>query len=826
MRAWFQRLIDTVVRVFKVGARKAAPVGSGYEQCLRAPSNPPIVKSPTEDESTANIPLDHDASQREEAESGISELPPGEEADEKTDLSPNTEEPHATLPNFPESPKQETSGDEPQDQPSHDLELGMAEGLQAPVEGEIQAPPGAEGTDRTSHELHPTLFPGSESVVSEGSQPSVAEGVATEEETTPPPQTDSQGQESKPSLQESADTEQSRTDSIKRGGRSRVSEPESQTRPTQPSGSRTPKPEIICWKRERRWILAVEIPEGLRRGSSYEVLQNAVPLMEDESREGCYRLGQIEGELVVRFHGIDRSETTISVGKYLIFKIAGDEGRRVKSPSAGSYLLTVPGDWDCGVSLAVPEAVSLSQCQGYFILFEPGPGSKIIFQTPQGTPVQVQSKSPRFRLVGNQLNDASENTGPLFGKEPPQIAALENEGWSGVGAVVVGEEGRGIGRWRTRFFPDVMRKEQVMPPEIAERKAGWYFVRIHDMNDDLVESLDFRFLCDLQEINTSQHSPFPSDGAHQPTSVMFVHQPGFSLRPADGVAEAIPAAREDGRTELIIPPDPKCDQTRWLADCGDANQVNISVLVERVWWALGTEHEEPSEWEDKPVTLGRYEFLPTSEKALWLRLPRCRWIDGVSVGFEQSKARRYPVRVTGKTAAVPLRDFSDSQEIGDRTRQLAFSVWIEEDEGVSEGVLAIVPATETPPISAPVPPPVTREWGRNKTSVAKAVLHRGSADIRVNGQAMNEYFQHAPRNALLFLRRLLELGQVHEILSELSVSLDVKGSRPSTQRQVKAVAHALARALMRYDPRLKPLLKQAGFGGVRMASPSIDQPEE
>jgi ribosomal protein S9 len=42
------------------------------------------------------------------------------------------------------------------------------------------------------------------------------------------------------------------------------------------------------------------------------------------------------------------------------------------------------------------------------------------------------------------------------------------------------------------------------------------------------------------------------------------------------------------------------------------------------------------------------------------------------------------------------------------------------------------------------------------------------------------------------------------------------GSSPTTMQQPKAVAHAIARALMNYDPKLKPLLRQAGFGGVKV----------
>jgi len=46
-------------------------------------------------------------------------------------------------------------------------------------------------------------------------------------------------------------------------------------------------------------------------------------------------------------------------------------------------------------------------------------------------------------------------------------------------------------------------------------------------------------------------------------------------------------------------------------------------------------------------------------------------------------------------------------------------------------------------------------------------------------------------------------------------------SQPTTNRQIKAVTYAVARALLCYDPRLKRLLKDKGFGGVRVTTFSL-----
>jgi small subunit ribosomal protein S9 len=253
----------------------------------------------------------------------------------------------------------------------------------------------------------------------------------------------------------------------------------------------------------------------------------------------------------------------------------------------------------------------------------------------------------------------------------------------------------------------------------------------------------------------------------------------------------------------------------------DVPQVEVTILVERLWWGIGEEHQEPSEWKDQPLPLQRDDFAATSTKVLWLRLPRRRWVDKVLVGFERPKARPYNVKVTEKTIAVPLREFSDSKEVEDRTQEHSLKAWIERQGRFMEGVVAVIPSSQlvVAPVPVQVASPATPHWvgfGRKKTAVAKAVLQNGPGEIKINGQPIDRYFGRAPLKAKHFLQRLLELDQVQEALSQMEVLITVTGSDPTTTRQAKAVAHALARALMSYDPKLKPLLKQAGFGKVRV----------
>ncbi len=632
------------------------------------------------------------------------------------------------------------------------------------------------------------------------------------------------------------ETKKGQLEPVKRGGRPRGFNLEREGQPSQETPSRCPKPEIICWKKGRRWILGVEIPDELPGNSSLVVLQNGSPLKQEGSGEACWLLKGISGEVVVRrSEGQGVQETRVALGQdgYLLFKLSSqdqNQGRRVKSLSSGSYLVVVPDNWDRDDTLSgpppvAPESVSLTGYQAHFFEVEKDGEGKIAFRKPTGESFEIKLKAQRFELVGNQLCDATENIGPLFGEKPPQIRTMDKLAWEDIRTIIVGEEGSGKGRWRKAFYPNPEVAQQDLPSEIEDRRGGWYFLRFYNTNDDLVESLDFRFLCALKKIKVLQPSPFPSEDGHRPVCIEFLHEPGCLVRPIDRLTN-IQIEPHDDKTTLTIPPDSTYDETRWIVGPKDGPQVEVTILVERLWWSVGEEHNAPSEWKDQPLTLARDDFAATSKKALWLRLPRRRWVDEVRVGFEQPN-RLYKIKVTEKTIAVPLREFGDSKEVGDRTQEYSLKVWIERDGKFMEGVVAIIPASVVAPEAGPVvsPPPAHYVGlGRKKTAVAKAVLQPGFGDIKVNGRPHDDYFKETPRRAKQFLRRLLELKQVRETLSHMDVLITVTGSSPITTRQAKAVAHAIARALMSYDPKLKPLLKQAGFEGSKVKKfPAYDR---
>ncbi|WP_422448586.1 30S ribosomal protein S9 [Thermoanaerobacterium sp. DL9XJH110] len=94
--------------------------------------------------------------------------------------------------------------------------------------------------------------------------------------------------------------------------------------------------------------------------------------------------------------------------------------------------------------------------------------------------------------------------------------------------------------------------------------------------------------------------------------------------------------------------------------------------------------------------------------------------------------------------------------------------------------------------------------GRRKTSVAKVWLVPGTGKIVINRRPLEEYF--GLETLRVDVKRPL---QVTNTLGKFDVIASVKGG--GFTGQAGAVRHGIARALLKIDSELKPLLKKEGF---------------
>jgi len=94
--------------------------------------------------------------------------------------------------------------------------------------------------------------------------------------------------------------------------------------------------------------------------------------------------------------------------------------------------------------------------------------------------------------------------------------------------------------------------------------------------------------------------------------------------------------------------------------------------------------------------------------------------------------------------------------------------------------------------------------GRRKTSVARVFIKPGKGKFTVNDKSLDEYF--ARETGRMVVRQPLVLTD-HMQTFDIKVNVDGGGE----SGQAGAVRHGLTRALIEYDPALKPALSKAGL---------------
>ncbi len=93
--------------------------------------------------------------------------------------------------------------------------------------------------------------------------------------------------------------------------------------------------------------------------------------------------------------------------------------------------------------------------------------------------------------------------------------------------------------------------------------------------------------------------------------------------------------------------------------------------------------------------------------------------------------------------------------------------------------------------------------GRRKTASARVRLVPGTGEIKVNGRSPEDYF-HGEQ----FLKYALQPLDTVDFRDKVNVIARVAGG--GIGGQATAVAHGIARALLKLDPELRVALKRAG----------------
>ncbi|MBQ4485990.1 MAG: 30S ribosomal protein S9 [Oscillospiraceae bacterium] len=94
--------------------------------------------------------------------------------------------------------------------------------------------------------------------------------------------------------------------------------------------------------------------------------------------------------------------------------------------------------------------------------------------------------------------------------------------------------------------------------------------------------------------------------------------------------------------------------------------------------------------------------------------------------------------------------------------------------------------------------------GRRKSSVARVRVMPGSGKITINGRDIDDYF--GLETLKLIVRQPLVLTETAE---QFDIAANVNGG--GVTGQAGAIRHGISRALLIYNPELRPVLKKAGF---------------
>lgn len=431
--------------------------------------------------------------------------------------------------------------------------------------------------------------------------------------------------------------------------------------PPEPPGEHPPRkspPGIVCWKNhDQQWVVGVEARPELAK---LKATQNGEAMEKEMVPHG----GGAEAFVCLRLDApveVDWEEdgeaktcsprTPCERGAFAMFSMRSNWrgiGRRVGHMTGGCHIVIAPRAWNrIGSPPVADEAFRDGEWRAHF--FKPEHGEKDGFLLPNGKEKLLGIKPGRFELRGAKMSGTHPDAPPLFGA-PPKIH--DRQKWGSANEIVVGGENLD---GRSPPPPSGDCDLDCLPLFIG-KLGGFFAVRVDDNNGEGLDSqLDFYFMRGLRAIDIHNVRLLPNSGGHGTAKITF--QGDCKIASME--------SREDIRLSgcaAEIAPHPDNDSTRWEIRNGGA-KVEIEVLLERIWWALGLEGEAPAEWGSSPLALPIKDVSVTANNGLWIRLPRAGFAKNVYIGFS-GEIKPYPVTARERLVFAPLSEFAIAAQQG------------------------------------------------------------------------------------------------------------------------------------------------------------------
>jgi hypothetical protein len=354
----------------------------------------------------------------------------------------------------------------------------------------------------------------------------------------------------------------------------------------------------------------------------------------------------------------------------LLFRLQRDIGRFVRRPSRGLNVAVAPVAWrydgeKSGPPPIEPESMGIPGYRAHFFSADTNP--ILAFERPGQAPHEIHCTKPEFRLQGRELPNVDEEMGPLFVGDLPMLEGAPGA-MANVRTVVLGAEGRGSGRWRGEYQLDAQRWQ--LPEELRTQGSGWYFIRLYDAKDDLIDSFDFRYANGLKGIAVEGTGLTQDHGIR----VTFAHDEGVSVIMIASILSMLEHSTIPGPHSTVFawPCHPDVRQPTFEVRDG-SGLVRVTLDTDRIWCALSSETQalEPA-WQSTPIELIPEHCGPESDAQLLVRFPRSAAVDAF-VGF--SRINRRKIQIAAHRASVDLHGFSDAFELKRFGRQ-KLKLWV------------------------------------------------------------------------------------------------------------------------------------------------------
>ncbi|MCY4474064.1 MAG: ribosomal protein L13e [Chloroflexi bacterium] len=418
------------------------------------------------------------------------------------------------------------------------------------------------------------------------------------------------------------------------------------------SKNRTPtlSPELICRQdTPGLWSIVLTVPSECNVA---QVLQDNTPLPSENDE---YLITDCSCTLSIQYADGSESEIALFTDEPLIFKMRRNWegiGNKVSVITQGDFIVCAPKKWTrTGSAPVEPEACSAPDFRAHFFSTQGDEQQQLGGFKENILPLS----NVRIALNGSRVFDDSDD-GELFVKNPPDLICDPSVVWARIG------EEKQDGWAGTNFKPAERNLANVLGG-----RQGRFFLRVYDEFGSMVDSGNFRYFAELNEIQVNG-KPYLSDtllppkpDGHPPASIRFVGRDNITIRPVPATDYPQATVAHDGMvTVATIAAD---DATSWTLQ-SDYGDTDVVIRLPRFWWRISRSDTAQTEWRATPLSMSRQEFRERIDAILEIRLPSSK--NRITAGFGEDLNQTFHIRKAPDgwiCVEVPLSSFIDYEEI-------------------------------------------------------------------------------------------------------------------------------------------------------------------